>query len=443
MNLRYIIIVLCILYPTLSFSQWDIKKAFESGVNALENHDYMTSIQFLTKVIDARSNHHKALFFRGKAKYQLGDFAGCESDETQAILLNPYYYDAYELRGFSREKTKKFHLAAEDFSIACANMSNRSDLSEHQILCELKSGNYLIADSLVSILLRCYPDKSDLFVLKAKAKFGLCDLASSETYIDQAIETEHYHHEALTIKANFLMRAHKWKEAVAYYTRALYINPKDPTSLMNRAICKGISGEIENAKTDLYLLMDISPGNPIGRKALSLNSPNDFNVLVDSVISQDSFIISQLLTANTTYVSSRELAKDYEFISPQYLSDYKDEAYNLDNQFKEAYQNLLNHNYSEAINIFSKIIQANNIIPEAFYNRAYAYIRENNFSQANEDLSKAISLRENYSEAHYNRGLVKLILNDPHGASVDFSLAGQYGISYAYKLIERINNNYF
>ena len=443
MKISHIIFALFVFHPTLSFSQWDVKNAMESGMNAMENHDYMTAVLFYTRVIDARPNNHKALYFRGKAKYQLGDYSGCESDESDALSLNPYYYDAYELRGLSREKLGKFILASKDFSIASANSYNRWDLSEHEAFCLLKGGDYQAADSLSEKLLRHLPETADYYILRAKAKYGLKDWISSETMIDKAIEQEPFNYEALTIKANFQMKAHHWEKAVDFYTKALYINSKNPVNIAKRGLCRAMAGDLNAALSDIRLLHDISPGNKIAEQALLCTSIDDFKVLSDSIIQQKGFEISLNDLYRHENIDLMEIVKNYELLSPQYLSDYQHEAYQTDETFKNAYQLLLDHKYKESVQAFTKIIQNGFKIPEVYYNRAYANFRIQNYEPAHEDLTKAINLRENFAEAYYNRGLVKLYLNDIDSANMDFSMAGQYGIGYAYKIIVRIKNNDF
>ena len=84
-------------------AQINTEQVLRVGRNALYFEDYMLSIQYFNRVIDAKPYLAEPYFLRAIAKYNLEDYAGAEADASQAIKLNPFITDAWEVRGVARQ----------------------------------------------------------------------------------------------------------------------------------------------------------------------------------------------------------------------------------------------------------------------------------------------------------------------------------------------------
>ena len=82
---RAILLLALVLSALLSHAQLNTVRVMEIGRNALYFEDYVLSIQYFNKVIDAKPFLPEPYFFRGLAKYYLDDYIGAEEDFTSAI----------------------------------------------------------------------------------------------------------------------------------------------------------------------------------------------------------------------------------------------------------------------------------------------------------------------------------------------------------------------
>lgn len=432
------LISILLLTPTRMYGQWNIANAMEAGKSALEYHDYQTSIAFFNRVIDARPTAHIAYYFRGIAKARLDDFMGSEQDLSATISLNPYYYEAYDQRGTVRFQLEKYGPAAEDFQTAVQLEDKRPELWSHLVLCELKNGNYALSDSLASLMWQRWPEKAEGYLLASQAKYGLQDDAASERLIDQAVEKEPFNISALTVKANFLMKAGRWDEAIAMYTRTLHIHPKNAQALICRGLCHFMGNNRQTALSDFHLAADISPENPLVIRC-SQGSDNELKAIEQELVQADDFVFPESLFYINHAADPASIIEKYDLLPPQYLSDFQKEAYRPDDSFTLGYQCLFTHGFMQAISALTETIEKNPHIPEAYFNRSFAYAKSNSPDKAISDLSRAIAERSAYAEAYYNRAILRMRVNDLEGARLDFSKAGELGIAMAYQVIQEMN----
>ena len=438
-QLKFIFICLTLLLPSAAYGQWDIPNTMEAGQNALEYHDYKTAISIFNRVISSRPNSHKAYYYRGIAKQNLGDYTGSENDLSEALSLNPYYYDAYDQRGAVRFLLGKYSLAASDFSQATQFKSNHREIWNNLILSTLKTGDYQRSDSLSDVLIRKWPRNADGYLLKSRSLYGAGQLSSSERLTDRALQEEPFHLASITVKANYLMTAGKWADAIEMYSRALHIHPKNSRILLYRGLCNQMNGTIQESSSDFRLAHDINPADTLVQRCLACTSQEELRGITREIVSSPNFLYPDDLFYISHTTDAEYILNKYDLLPPHYLSDYQKEAYNPPASFTSGYEQLYRHDFLSAISQLSESITENPHIPESYYDRAFAYAKSNNIDKAITDLCIAIAERPSYAEAYYNRGILKLWLNDIDGAKLDFSKAGELGIDMAYKIIQEMN----
>ena len=102
-----ILLVAISLSITIS-AQFRTDRLIDIGRSALYYEDYVLSIQYFNQVINVKPYLYEPWFYRAVAKYYLDDYVGAEKDCSEAISLNPYITDIYELRGLCNIRQHKF-----------------------------------------------------------------------------------------------------------------------------------------------------------------------------------------------------------------------------------------------------------------------------------------------------------------------------------------------
>lgn len=280
------------LFPVPVLAQWNITDAMNSGKSALELREYDAAIMFFNRIIDCRPTYHQAFYYRGLAKYAIGEYEDAEADMTSVINLNHFYYEAYEIRGNARIHMSLYNQASHDFGVCTSNIYNRMDLWYKLSMCLLKSGEFDLAEAQSDSIIRKWPKSANGYLCKARVRYRKNDFSSTNRYIDEALRVEPYNIEALTVKANLLMSQSIWHLSEEIYTKALHVRPDYALNLLCRGMCKAMQGKIKEAETDFRLAADISKDSPLVNQALSITNIEEAKSLIDIFIKQHDFMMA-------------------------------------------------------------------------------------------------------------------------------------------------------
>ena len=95
--------------------------------------------------------------------------------------------------------------------------------------------------------------------------------------------------------------------------------------------------------------------------------------------------------------------------------------------------------YEQSLTTITNVLNKNKRNPYVWYNLGNIHLQMQEFEKAIEDYTKAIQYEKNLAEAYYNRALTLLYLNNKTQAIKDLSKAGELGIQEAYVVMKRFN----
>lgn len=101
-----LLLSLCLFTFLPSNAQFNVDRLLVSGQIALHYEDYVLSIQYFNQAILLKPYLYQPWQLRGVAKFYLDDFTGSEADATEAIRLNPYIDNIYDLRAIRVSDSK-------------------------------------------------------------------------------------------------------------------------------------------------------------------------------------------------------------------------------------------------------------------------------------------------------------------------------------------------
>lgn len=95
--------------------------------------------------------------------------------------------------------------------------------------------------------------------------------------------------------------------------------------------------------------------------------------------------------------------------------------------------------YQQSLQTITEVLNKNRKNPYLWYNLGNIHLQMQEFDKAIDDYTKAIQYEKNLAEAYYNRALTLLYLNKKTQAVKDLSKAGELGIQEAYVVMKRFN----
>ena len=98
--------------------------ALKDGIKAYKKKNYLIAIQHFKKALSENCDFAELFFWVGLCCWKLKDFQGIIANCNQAIIINPRYANAYNLRGIAHAEKGFLDNAILDFGNAILNRSN-------------------------------------------------------------------------------------------------------------------------------------------------------------------------------------------------------------------------------------------------------------------------------------------------------------------------------
>lgn len=262
--MRKIIVLFFIITITASaFSQVNINRFLAMGRTDLFNDNYTESIKNLTIAIEAAPDKFEPYFFRGLAKYSLGDYEGAILDFNKSININPYFSYNYQYRGISKSQLKRFHEALKDFADAIHRGPNNADVYVNRGTTKIQLDMY--ENSLSDFDTALIIDKKNelAHINKAYALYKLDKLDASLDEINKAIRINYLNKTAYQRRGMLKFEMEKFEDAIFDFELAMKLDDEDPLLYFFRGLSRYQSGDTLGTYSDYEKVLELDPDNAL------------------------------------------------------------------------------------------------------------------------------------------------------------------------------------
>lgn len=254
--------VLTCVAASVTFAQINTDQVLRVGQNALYFEDYMLSIQYFNRVIQAKPYMAQPYFFRAIAKLNLEDYNGAETDASKAIELNPFLTDAWEVRGVARQNLGKNADAIADYDHALQLIPRNRQLLFNKALAQSDIDDYEGADSTFSALLTYYPGFDSGLLGRARLNLSRSDTVAAVADIDKAIGINPNAVNAYIMRADIAInRDSDFDAARADLDQAIRLQPRLAGLYVNRAYVRYKLQDFFGAMADFDYAIELDPLN--------------------------------------------------------------------------------------------------------------------------------------------------------------------------------------
>lgn len=256
--------IIPLLLPLKISAQINADQVMRVGINALYFDDYMLSIQYFNKAIQAKPYLAKPYFYRAIAKLNLEDYIGAEADASEAIERNPFLTDAYEVRGVARQNRGDNAGAVADYDKALEQLPDNRGILFNKSLALSDSGDNDKARETLDYLIAAHPGFDAAYTGRAKVLIALADTVAALNDLNQAVKLNKNSANAYVMRADILMnRDHNYADALADMNEAIKLQPRFAGYFVNRAFLRYNLDDYFGAMADYDYAITLDPTSSV------------------------------------------------------------------------------------------------------------------------------------------------------------------------------------
>lgn len=275
--------LLLLIVSFCAVAQLNTNRTVQAGRNALYFEDYALAINYFNMVIEAKPYLAEPYFLRAVAKYNLDDYVGARDDAAQAVAINPFLPNAWEVLGVAHQCLDNLPEAIASYSKALELLPHNRQLLFSKALAYEESNQFAAADSTYAELLECYPRFANGYVGRAQLNLRQGDTISARTDLDQAIRLNANSVGALSLRAAINADSDP-ASALADMEQAVKLQPDQVWLRINRAVARYNANDFNGALDDFDYALEIDPMNYaalFNRAMLRLELRDNDRALVD------------------------------------------------------------------------------------------------------------------------------------------------------------------
>ena len=247
---RAIAAVAVLLVPLFGWAQLNTTRVMEIGRNALYFEDYVLSIQYFNKVIDAKPFLYEPYFYRGLAKFYLDDFAGAREDLTLAIDRNPYVARSYQLRGLCSANLDSLALAEQDIRQGIRLDPQNINMWQNLAGVLMQADEWERAAGVVDSLLLFAPRNSAAYVMRTQVAMNMQDTLTALAMANKAVACDKYSATVYDARSMVHYAMGAYDDAETDISKSIDLLPGRSGSYANRALVRYYKEDLRGALSD-------------------------------------------------------------------------------------------------------------------------------------------------------------------------------------------------
>ena len=330
-----ILLVVILASAGTARAQYDLDHFYYNGRQSLIDGKYAQAIESFNVLAMLDSTIYEAYFFRGIAKYNLGDLVGAQRDFDRTIHFNPIYTPAYHYRAITLSRIGKYDLALKDLEEAVDLRPGYTGLYFSRGVTYFLSQQFDKAIKDFNIYIRKVPKESDAYLNRGACYLYLQDTVKALEDYNKAISLNRFDPEGYVRRSRVYAMQDKSEEAIEDLNTAIRLDSTNTYAYFNRAILKYDRKDISGALADLDKVLAEEPGNALTlyNRALIKAQVGDYSAALDDYDRVLNINPSNVLAYFNRAAVFMELGRFREA-----MDDYS-QAINLYPDFAKAYMN--------------------------------------------------------------------------------------------------------
>jgi tetratricopeptide (TPR) repeat protein len=244
-------------------AQYDKDVFFMRGRQALSEGKYARAIENFNVLSQLDTTDYWTFFFRGIAKYNLGDLRGAKRDFDRSVRINPVFTNGYHYRGITQSRFGNYDAALTDFQTAIDLRPGYDGLYFSRGVTYFLSQQFDKAVSDFDRYIRKEPKDPTAYLNRGASWLFLGDTLKAVTDYNKAIRLDRFDPEGYVRRGRLYATQGKYDLAIADMDRAIELDTANTFAYFNRAIMHYEQEQYRDAMADLNRVLEDEPGNAL------------------------------------------------------------------------------------------------------------------------------------------------------------------------------------
>jgi len=330
-------------------AQYDKDVFYMRGRQALSEGRYAVAIENFNILERLDTSDYWNYFFRGIAKYNLGDVRGAKNDFDRSVRINPVFTNGYHYRGITSSRFGDYEAALEDLQRAI-------DLRPGNIGLYFSRGvTYFLAQQFEKAVrdfdkyIRKEPRDPSAYLNRGATHLFLGDTLKAMNDYNKAIKLDRFDPEGYVRRGRLFASQGDYDSAVADMDKAIELDTTNTLAYFNRAIMYYEQEKYQPAMDDLNRVLRDEPGNALtlynrGLISAQLGAYEDALSDLDRVLNINPENVLAYFNRASVFIELglyRNALEDYDKaieLYPDFAKAYMNRAYvkNLLGDFKDS-----------------------------------------------------------------------------------------------------------
>lgn len=244
-------------------AQYDKDMFFMRGRKALADGKYAQAIENFNVLSQLDTSDYWNFFFRGIAKYNLGDLRGAKQDFDRSVRINPVFTSGYHYRGITESRFGNYDEALADMQKAIELRPGYVGLYFSRGVTYFLSQQFENAVKDFDRYIRKEPKDPSAYLNRGASWLFLGDTLKAVSDYNKAIRLDRFDPEGYIRRGRLYASQNRYDLAISDMDKAIELDSSNTFAYFNRAIMYYELERYHEAMADLNRVLKDEPGNAL------------------------------------------------------------------------------------------------------------------------------------------------------------------------------------
>lgn len=245
------------------FAQYDKDVFYMRGRQALADGKYAKAIEQFNILAQLDTADYWTFFFRGIAKYDLGDIRGAQKDFDRSVRINPVFTNGYHYRAITLSRFGRYEDALRDLQTAVDLRPGYTGLYFTRGVTYFLSQQFDKAVADFDRYIRKEPKDPSAYLNRGASQLFLGDTLKALNDYNKAIKLDRFDPEGFVRRGRLYAAKGEREKAISDLDHAIELDTANTFAYFNRAIMLYEKSDYISAMKDLNTVLKYEPGNAL------------------------------------------------------------------------------------------------------------------------------------------------------------------------------------